>query len=70
MDFSNLSEIATTVVTAAGGKTAVAAIAYGVLSDVIGQLNIKPNSVPALIWAFIRGGFESVMAVKGSQPNE
>lgn len=70
MDFSNLSEIASTVVTAAGGKTAVVAIAYGVLSDVIGQLPIKSNSVPALIWAFIRGGIESLMAIKGSQPNK
>ena len=43
----------------------ILAVAYGLASDLIGQMPIKPNSVPALIWAFIRGGVETVLKIKG-----
>ena len=65
MDFSNIPEITNTIVSSMGGKTAVLAIAYGLASDLIGQMPIKQNSVPALIWAFIRGGVETVLKIKG-----
>lgn len=65
MDFSNIPEITSTIVSSMGGKTAIIAIAYGLASDLIGQMPIKPNSVPALIWEFIRGGVETVLKIKG-----